>query len=155
MLTRRGFFKGAGVCAAGVALVAVGGEAVAAVLAGDKTAARPVPIQNPRDRIFQWRLVGCYRKRDVVLREPWAVADMAGAEIFDASLWPRIYLFEPEGRGRVIRRFALFDPDYDRWVTVRGRNMMFHSKEICSVPVNLPIGRGDTLQMEVEELTVG
>jgi len=145
-LTRRGFFQGAGKCAAGVALVAVGAKAVAALDAGDNTVALRVPALQPgcttaSGKMFQWRLVQDYRGREVVLREDWAVADMAGNEIFDRSLWPRVYIFEPKKRSRIISRFALFNPEND--------------EEVCSMPVNQTIMIGDTLQIEVQEITIG
>lgn len=133
-LTRRDFFKGSA-----AATVAIGAVAVTGVLNGDETLAKAIPPIDLDLRWFQWRLIEEFRGVERQITELWATANMAGAEIFEPDLWPRIYLFQPpKGRGRIIRKFGLFNGE----------------QQICILPINQTINHGDTLQVEVEEVTI-
>ncbi len=133
-LSRRDFIK-----TSSAATVAIGADAVFRVRK-DFSVAQPIPAPEPRQKLFQWRLIEITRAGDrKVLYEQWAVADMAGSEIFATDRWPRTYLFVRPIAGRkhrTISGLALFDGD----------------RQIVCIEFNYVIRYGDTLAVEVQEV---
>ncbi len=135
--TRRDFLK-----TASAATVAIGADAVFAVRNGDHSVAKPIPAPAPKQKILQWRLIEFTKAGDRrVLYDRWAVADMAGSEIFATDRWPRSYLFVRPDTGRKSR-------------TIRGLGLFDGDHQIACVEFNFIIRFGDTLNVEVQEVWI-